>query len=43
MTSEETHESDSQDEDQTLLYMKKGYPKGLGKGLGKGKGKGKKG
>ncbi len=43
MTSEETQESDSQDEEQTQFYMKKGYPKGLGKGLGKGKGKGKKG
>ena len=43
MTSEETNESDSQEEEQTQLYMKKGHPKGLGKGLGKGKGKGKKG
>ncbi len=43
MTSEETQESDSQEEEQTQFYMKKGYPKGLGKGLGKGKGKGKKG
>jgi hypothetical protein len=43
MTSEETHESDSQEEEQTQLYIKKGHPKGLGKGLGKGKGKGKKG
>ena len=38
MTSEETQESDSQEE-QTQFYMKKGHPKGLGKGLGKGKGK----
>ncbi len=43
MTSEETQESDSQEEEQTQFCMKKGYPKGLGKGLGKGKGKGKKG
>jgi hypothetical protein len=43
MTSDEISESDSQEEEQTQLYMKKGYSKGLGKGLGKGKGKGKKG
>jgi hypothetical protein len=41
MTSEETQESDSQEEEQTQFYMKKVYPKGLRKGLGKGKGKGK--
>ncbi len=43
MTSDENLESGSQEEEQTLLYMRKGYPKGPGKGLGKGKGKGKKG
>jgi hypothetical protein len=43
MTSDEIHESDSQEEEQTQFYMKKGYPKGLCKGLGKGKGKVKKG
>jgi hypothetical protein len=37
MKSDETLESDSQEEEQTQLYMKKGYPKGLGKGKGKGK------
>ena len=35
----EASEEDSQEEELTQLYMRKGHPKGLGKGKGKDKGK----
>jgi hypothetical protein len=37
----EAGEDDSQEEEPTQLYMRKGHPKGIGKCLGKGKGKDK--